>query len=51
MTLRKRKQITAQDENATPIEINTEATGVELHKDSKYVFQWFSCIFTLNYLF
>ncbi len=35
--LRKRKQVAVQDEsNTTPIEINTEATGIELHKDSKY---------------
>lgn len=34
--LRKRKAASHEDENAKPIEVNTEATGVELHKDSKY---------------
>lgn len=37
VVLRKRKQvISEEDSNAKPIEINTEATGIELHKDSKY---------------
>lgn len=36
VVLRKRKQVSEEDPNAKPIEINTEATGIELHKDSKY---------------
>lgn len=36
--LRKRKQVSSEEDvNAKPIEINTEATGIELHKDSKYL--------------
>ena len=38
--LRKRKQVSPEeDSNVKPIEINTEATGIELHKDSKYLFK------------
>ena len=36
--LRKRKEISNMTE--TPIEVNTDATGVELHKDSKFQEQW-----------
>ncbi len=37
--LRKRKQVSSEEDvNVKPIEINTEATGIELHKDSKYLF-------------
>lgn len=35
VTLRKRKDTTQDDPNAKPLEVNTEATGIELHKDSK----------------
>jgi|688.fasta_scaffold242207_3 hypothetical protein len=38
--LRKRKQVSSEEDlNVKPIEINTEATGIELHKDSKYLFR------------
>ena len=38
--MRKRKQVSSEEDlNVKPIEINTEATGIELHKDSKYLFR------------
>ncbi len=39
-TLRMRKQILETDGEDKPIEINTDATGVELHKDSKFYASW-----------
>ena len=37
--LRKRKEF-LYDENEKPLEPNMEATGVELHKDSKFFASW-----------
>ena len=38
LVLRKRKEHSIESEN--PIEINEDATGVELHKDSKFFAKW-----------
>ena len=36
--LRKRKEIVLDDDaQLKQVEINSEATGIELHKDSKYI--------------
>lgn len=37
--LRKRKEI-GDTSDDRPVEANTEATGVELHKDSKFYQSW-----------
>lgn len=38
--LRKRKELAGTEEDSRTVEANTEATGVELHKDSKFYQSW-----------